>query len=152
MEKDGEKFYRELKEKVEMPELKIILEMLANDEVKHFEAVLNMSKNTNADFEDTIILSKAGNVFEKMKTGNEKFADFNDQISFFCKAQEIENKSEDFYKEKSKEETNPDFKQIFIKLAAEEEKHFFLIDNIINFLRAPNEWVENAEYHHLDDY
>ena len=38
------------------------------------------------------------------------------------------------------------------QLAAEEEKHDLLLENIIDFLSRPEQWLENAEGQHLEAY
>jgi rubrerythrin len=43
-------------------------------------------------------------------------------------------------------------KEIFLKLADEEKKHYFLLENIIDFVSRPQKWLENAEFYHLDEY
>ena len=41
---------------------------------------------------------------------------------------------------------------LFEGLAEEERKHYFLLDNVIDFLFQPQSWLENAEFVHLNDY
>ena len=43
-------------------------------------------------------------------------------------------------------------KDVFLKLADEEKKHYFLLGNIIEFISRPEHWLENAEFHHLEEY
>src|SRR3972149_1076231 len=42
-------------------------------------------------------------------------------------------------------------KNIFTKMK-EENKHYFILENIINFVSRPQTWLENAEWHHLEEY
>ena len=68
------------------------------------------------------------------------------------KAQDIEKESREFYLQKADEVQDHCQKGIFRKLAEEENKHYFLLDNIIEFVSRPEQWLENAEFHHLEDY
>lgn len=43
-------------------------------------------------------------------------------------------------------------KKILTKLAEEEKKHLFLLENLVEFISRPETWIENAEFNHLDDY
>jgi rubrerythrin len=87
-----------------------------------------------------------------MKEGNEKFDIDAGQIELYKKAQDIEKKSRDFYLEKA-EEVEEDFqKETFRKLAEEEKKHYFLLENVIQFVSRPQTWLENAEFYHLEEY
>jgi rubrerythrin len=150
MEKDSESYYLELAGKCNNAGLKNILMMLADDEKKHQEIVSKMKSNANVEVTETKILNNAKNIFQEMKDKKEKIEVNIKQKDLYIKAEELEKKSEDFYLEKSKEAENEKHKEIFLILAGEEKKHFFLLYNIQQFVSHPDYWVENAEFHHLD--
>ncbi|MBN2289397.1 MAG: rubrerythrin, partial [Candidatus Glassbacteria bacterium] len=64
----------------------------------------------------------------------------------------LEKKSEDFYQEKSSEVDDPAHKEVLLKLADEERKHYWILENIIEFVSRPDAWLENAEFHKLERY
>jgi len=72
MEKDGENYYRQLALQTANKGLKTILTMLADEEVKHYNAVERM-KTEEPQMADTTILTDAKNVFVKIKESNENF-------------------------------------------------------------------------------
>ena len=151
MEKDGEDYYRELAKKAGNKGIKTIFTMLADEEVKHYDIISEM-KTTKPELAETKILTKVKNVFEQLKDSGEKF-DFDDgQAELYKKAQDIEKKSQDFYLEKADEVEQEYQKEIFLKLAEEEKKHFFILENIIEFVSRPETWLENAEVYHLEEY
>jgi len=153
MEKDGEKYYRELAKKTANVGLQNILKMLANEEVKHYHILEQMSKNDeHAELAETAILQNAKNIFVEMREDNLKFKPDTPQTKLYRKAQEIEEKSYQFYLEKGDTVEIESQKKIFLKLAAEEKKHMFLMENIVDFVSRPETWIENAEFNHLDDY
>jgi rubrerythrin len=82
----------------------------------------------------------------------EKFDFGAQQLEYYRKAQEIERKSRNFYLQKADEVEDSIQKGIFRNLAEEEKKHFFLLQNIIDFVAMPKDWLENAEWYHLDEY
>ena len=151
MERDGEEYYRCLAQQTENKGLKTISTMLAEEEAKHYEIIQNM-KTEKPRLPETSILSDAKNIFIQMKESKEKI-DFDiEQTEFYRKAQTIEQKSIDFYLEKANEVDQEYRKQIFLKLAAEEKKHYFMLENIIEFVSRPEAWLENAEFYHLEEY
>lgn len=151
MEKDGEDYYRQIAQQTSNKGLRTILEMLASEEAKHYKALEKM-KSARPDLPETTVLSDAKNVFAQMKESNESF-DFDlGQIELYQKAQELERKSMDFYSQKAYEVEEEYQKEIFMKLAAEEKKHYFLLENIIECVSRPKMWLENAEFCHLDEY
>ena len=155
MEKDGEAYYRELGQKSNHEGLKIIFTLLADEEVSHY-TVLQKMKDANPDAtlseKEKNILDSAINIFAEMK---EKMDEINfnlPQADFYRKALETEEKSIDYYLEMSEKVESDEHKAIFKKLAAEEKKHKFLMENLVDFISRPITWLEDAEFNHLEEY
>ncbi len=151
MEKDGENYYHQLAQQTANKGLQTILIMLADDEVKHYNAIEKM-QTTEAHIAETAILTDAKNIFAQIKESGESF-DFDiKQTGLYRKAQDIEEASRNFYLEKADEVEEKYQKEIFLRLADEEKKHYFLLENIIEFVSRPETWLENAEFYHLEEY
>jgi len=151
MEKDGEDYYRQLTQQNANKGMRTILTMLADEEVKHYNTVEKM-KTEQPQIAETKILADAKNVFVQIKESGESF-DFDiEQNKLYRKAQDIEKKSRDFYTEKANEVTKEYQKKLFLRFAEEEKKHYFLLENIIEFVSRPETWLENAEFCHLEEY
>ena len=153
MEKDSENYYRELVNKTGDVGLRNILKMLADDEVKHYNIIQQMMKtDITAELAETNILENAKNIFIKIK-GKKIVFDFDlPQINFYRQAQKIEEKSYKFYLEMSDKVEIELQRTIFLKLAEQEKKHMFLLENLVEFVSRPETWIENAEFNHLDKY
>ena len=151
MEKDGEEYYRTLARQTDNKGLETILTMLADEEVKHHNAIERM-QTTEPHMTEATILTDARNIFVQIKESGESL-DFDiKQTDLYRKAQDIEKESQDFYTEKANEVTEEYQRELFLKLADEERKHYFLLDNIIEFVSEPEYWLENAEFFHLEEY
>jgi rubrerythrin len=76
------------------------------------------------------------------------------ELEAYRKAMAIEEMSREFYLDKASNAGDEVVKQIFLRLAGEEEKHFRIMENIAEFVARPEpgNWLENAEWHHLDEY
>ena len=155
MEKDGEEFYRELAENCQVKGIKTILIMLANEEVKHFNIIAQMQKHAGkSPSAKTKVLENVKNVFASMKEEKaDLFFDASD-LAAYRKAVDIEEMSLKFYQDKAAETGDKEEKQIFLRLAGEEHKHFRIMEYIVEFVARPEpgKWLENAEWHHLDEY
>ena len=151
MEKDGETFYREIAADINNKGLQAILTMLAEEEVKHYHAIESM-KQDKYQMAQTSILDDARNIFVEMKEQNQEFEPDLKQVTLYEKAKEIEKKSQQFYNEKAQQADLDVQKELFERLAKEEEKHYFLLENIIKFVSRPKLWLENAEWYHLEEY
>ncbi len=152
MEKDGEDFYREVAQQSPNRGIKTILTMLADEEVRHYNAIEKMKSAEPVQLAEGSVLTKAKNVFAQLKESGEKFTSETNQIGLYKKALDIEKKSQDFYTEKAGEVSDTNAKELFLRLAQEEQKHYVLVENIIDFLSRPDTWLENAEFCHLDEY
>jgi rubrerythrin len=151
MEKEGENYYRRLAQQTANKSLQTILTMLADEEVKHYNAIEKI-KIVELHMAETTILADAKNVFVQIQESGESF-DFDlGQIEFYKKAQDIEVKSREFYLEKAGQVKEDYQKDLFLRLAEEEKKHYFLLENIIEFVSRPETWLENAEFCHLEEY
>jgi rubrerythrin len=74
------------------------------------------------------------------------------QVEVYSQAQELEQKSRAFYTEKAEEVADPSHRALLLKLADEERRHYFLLDHVIEFINRPRNWIEDAEFNHLEAY
>lgn len=155
MELDGKEYYLESKEKVDSPELKKILQELADDEQKHyiiFKAMKDGGKAEYVESEATKILSSVRNIFVDMKDKNDQLTFADDAKNVWEHAREVEKKAEAFYREEAEKLNNKEYAVIFNKIADEEHKHWVTMDNVIKFLERPTSWLEDAEWNNLEEY
>ncbi len=155
MEEDGREYYLKNAEKTNLPELKKVLTELADDELKHykiFKALKDKEKAEYREEEKTTILSTTKNVFEALKSQGKEHVFGGEVRSIWETAMDIEIKSEKLYRDNANELDDTDQKEIFNKIADEERRHQLVIENVMEFLDRPTQWLENAEWHHLEDY
>lgn len=150
-EKYSEDYYRQLAAKSGDKCLMKVFNMLADEEARHYQIVSDMKKDITPDLAETTVLSDAKDIFEQMRESAQRF-NFNiSETELYKKALKIEKQSRDFYLEKANEVAEFQ-KEIFLELANEEKKHYFLLQNIIDFVSRPEKWLENAEFYHLEEY
>lgn len=151
-EKFSEDYYHQLAEKTDNKGLKNICNMLADEESKHKRIVEQMGQKIPAEVAQTPVLGNAKEIFEKMRQSAENF-NFNiSELELYQKARDIEKESRSFYLEKAEELKDSGQKEIFKKLADEENKHFVLLEKICDFVARPQWFLENAEMYRFDDY
>lgn len=150
MERDGERFYRNLAGESSNQGMARILTALADDEAKHYRIVKEMAEDVEPDIVVTTVLTDARNVFAQMQGTSFDLSGL--QVDVYRQAQEIERQSRAFYEEKADQVSTPAAKAILLQIADEEQRHFFLLDQIIEFMNRPRTWMENAEFNHLEEY
>jgi rubrerythrin len=151
-EKYSELYYRDLAERTPHEGLRNILTMLADEEVKHYRTVEQMKAGTPKEVAETPVLANAREVFERMRAAGAKFDFQVSEADLYAKAAKIEEESRKFYLEKAEEARDPAQKQIFQKLAEEEQKHWLIVDRLRSFVARPETFLENAEIYHFNDY
>jgi rubrerythrin len=156
LEQDSESFYRDMAAHTSDAGMQKIWNALANDEVKHYMIVKQLKAEAPApQMEDTAVLATAHSVFSQM-AGRAFDAEplvHNDlAVDAYRQAQELERQSREYYQEKADEVSQESHKALLLRIAQEENKHYFLLDHMIEFVNRPQTWIEDAEFNHLEEY
>jgi len=154
MEQDGRDFYLEHAGKTTEPALKRILEELAADELKHynlFKAMRDRQKAEYKEAEKTTIIATAKNVFEEMRGQSRNFSFPGNVRQLWEIACDVEKKSEAFYRDKAREMSDENQKRIWNRIADEEHRHWHTIEQVIQFLDRPRQWLADAEWNLLEE-
>jgi len=157
MELDGKAYYEKMAADAGNEVVKNILTDLANDEQKHYIIFKRFSEGDFSEVKEfqagsTKVLENAKNVFQQMASSGKSFEFGGDIRETWKTAQEVEKKSEDFYREKAVEEENAEVKKTLNIIADEEHKHWTLIEHVIRFLDRPKQWLEDAEWNNMEAY
>ena len=152
MEKDGEAYYRECAAKTASVGLKKILLMLADAEVTHFEVFSRMLAREEAALPDSDLLDQVKNVFAGIRAKEGAAGAQSSEAMLYRKALEIERRSWEFYGDQAEHAASPAEKLTFERIAVEERRHYRIVEGIIDFVTRPEQWLENAEWNHLEDY
>lgn len=150
MEKDGEVYYRELAAKTENTGIRNILNMLATAEVRHYETFQRMKDHQALPIVDLGYLSSIKNVFAELRERKRSITN-GTQTALYQKAQKLEERTRDFYREKANE-VDAAQREAFLKIASEEQKHYDILENLVIMLTRPDNWLENPEWYHLEEY
>jgi len=151
-EKEAESLYRQLADNTGNHGFKSIFSMLADEEAEHCSILEDMKNEVPPELSDSDILLDANEAIKKMSRNKEAFEIETDQVELYKNAQEIEKQSRDFYREKAGEVQDSFQKEIFDKLADQEQNHYILLDNIIELVLRPEQWLENAEWNPTEEY
>ena len=152
MEKDGEDYYRECAAKTASAGLSGILLMLAEAEVTHREVFRRMKKREEAAFPDSALLDQVKNVFIGIREREGAVGARSSEVELYRKALELERKSWELYGSAADQAVSPAEKLLFERIAVEERRHYRIVEGIIDFVSRPEQWLENAEWHHLEEY
>ena len=89
---------------------------------------------------------------EKIKKFNERLAELKDSVSASVRdieayktALEMEEDTEQFYRDRIAETDDANIKQIYRYLIAEEEAHSVMLKSCMDFMESPSEWFKDRK-------
>jgi rubrerythrin len=153
MEKKTIESYRMLAEKCQSNEgVKNILLMLAEDHKKHTRTLEEMQNKAAVEMKETGVFREARVLFTNMQEDKNPFSCDIDQVKLYEDARELVLKKLQFYTDIVDQMETEEDKTLLKKMAEEEKKQAAVLENIIEMIRRPQTWLEDAEFHHLDEY
>lgn len=153
MEQDGKSLYKKFAEETDYTGLKNIFLQLADDEQKHYEIFQAMKGQTQAAaMEDTTVLENTRNVFEKLMQDKGSHGQIEGDLDAYRHAMKLEADSFRLYEDVAAKEENRDVKALLLRIAGEEHKHFQVLENVYDFVNAPNQYLAWGEFSNLDEF
>lgn len=151
MELDGKAYYEKLAAETTVGGLKSIFTSLAADEQKHYEIILAIKTGTNLKMADSMVLETAKNLFEELAADRNIAASLKKSLDGYQHARKIEADSVRFYEDMAKKEDNPETVQLLLRIANEEKKHFNIMDNLYDYVLAPQNFLAWGEFSNLKE-
>ncbi len=150
MEIDGEKYYRDQAAKNEGHPISRVFLILAKAEEKHAD-LLRRRKDLTAE---TVLPDQEAekNIFNAMADFKADVTSIPRQLDVYRLALEVEQKSIELYKKMLAEADNEQDKKLLRFLVEQETDHYNLFDSLLTLVERPEEWVEDAEFGHREDY
>jgi rubrerythrin len=152
MEKDGEAYYRDVVLKTEHKGTRSILTMLADAEAAHYHIFKQLKENEKIPLEPSTNLAQVKNVFQQIAESKDFSLLKPSEIDVYKTAQGIEQKSIKLYEEQASLAGEGHSRDVFRRIADEERKHYLVLEKLIDFVSQPDQWLENPEWYHLEDY
>jgi rubrerythrin len=154
IETEGIQFYTELSQKTGAREMAGIFGFFAREEQRHYEIFNAWKNNIKApDIDDTNVLGKAGDIFRTLAaqftTAGVPAINHDD---VYKKAMRLEEKSIAYYNDISGRLIDEEQRTMLQLIIHQEQTHVKLINQLMEFQRHPNEWLENAEWSHQEEY
>lgn len=153
MEERTLNYYNELAEKcVTNIGLVNILKMLAKDHEQHLAKFQQMQDDKCTNLEVSKAYENTIEFFRKLQKDKEAFSCDIDQVRMYEKAQELVVKKLAFYSQGKADIECPKNQAVLDEIIAEEQRHQFVLGNIIEMVNRPQQWIEDAEFSHKERY
>jgi len=150
MELDGKAFYENLAKGSELAGLRNVFSQLAADEQKHYDIIQALKGHApRPAMADTPALEQAKNVFEDLLGRKDALGPVKGDLQAYLQAMKLEEDSFRLYEEAAGKEKNPAVKELLLRIAGEEHKHFEILHNIHDFFNAPSQYLAWGEFSNL---
>ena len=158
MEKEGRDFYLKTADKSADQMTREVFEFLANEELKHIEAIKTFYDNEIAGEKtdiDKVLPDQTPEVarqaiFNLFKGLEQKVPSDKPDMEAYAFARDFEKNGEKFYRQAAAKATDAEVKKLFEFLVEEELRHFQMIDDSMAFLENPEEWFHRQEKWHVE--
>jgi rubrerythrin len=153
MEVDGKAYYEQLAAQSDQAGLKTIFERLAADEQKHFEIFRALKEEGPAPtMQDSTTLADAQNIFAEKLRQPGPGESVEGDLAGYRHAMKLEADSFRFYEDAAAKEQRTVVKTLLQRIAEEEHQHFTILENIFQFVNAPNQYLAWGEFSNLGEF
>ena len=153
MESSGREYYENLAKTANLPGLQTIFTRLAEDEQRHYDIFRELKEGAYVQtVPDSAVLDEVRNVFVSLPRDAKALKDVSASLAAYRHAMKLEADSFRLYEEAAAGESDPAVRDLLLKIAAEEHKHYTILENIYHFVNAPNQHLAWGEFSNLDEF
>ena len=129
-----------------------ILSMLIHNQEKHLRSLNGMQNIEISDQGAQGLFKSVQSVLQQIHADKNTFSCDMDQIKLYRETRDLVLRKIEIYQEAQKEIEAETQKALLESLVKQETKQAFVLNNIIEMVERPNQWLEDAEFSHLDEY
>jgi len=131
---DGKGYYERCGAEAGVPELSRIFAMLSEDELRHADALRAQQSGARVELAHSTTLDGARFLLRNLSVQQAPLAQFNGDLSSYVCAMDFEAASVRLYGQLAREAEHHWEKELFLKIAAEDEMHFTLLEHMRELL------------------
>ncbi|MDF2820284.1 MAG: rubrerythrin [Clostridiales bacterium] len=152
LEIDLEKSYKEQAELNKDNSLNAVFLLLAKEEEIHADILRNHKDKITYELPSSELLNESMNLFKNLGKFKIDIKDIPSQLDSYRTALALEKESLTFYDTLLKDASDEESKKVFGYLLKQEETHCSILEQLIQMLIKPEDWVESAEFGVREDY
>jgi rubrerythrin len=153
LETETIKRYRALAERCTDHEgIRRILDMLISDHESHLASLRSWGDSRGAEAEDIGVFFEVKQMLEKMRSEKDTFSCSMEQVQLYREARDLVLQKLDMYQKIQAGLPDPAGRARLDQFILEEKKQGRVLDNIIRMVERPEQWLEDAEFSHLEEY
>ena len=134
---EGKGYYDRCSAEAGVPGLSRIFAMLSEDELRHADALRAHQSGTRVELAQSGTLDGARFILRDLSVQQEPLEQFHGDLASYLYAMDCEAASVRLYGQLAREAKDHWEKELFLKIAAEDEMHFTLLEHMRELLEAP---------------
>ena len=152
VEKSGQLFYREMAKACRQQGLENVFNMLAEDQARLLKKLADLKfRYADVEMEDCKSLKSKDNVFESLRKNRKDIVVTND-IEAYELALDAERRIYAQYERAIALENDAATRNLLRRIAASDRGELRDIEQVYDFVNAPNEFLEWGEFSNLDEF
>jgi rubrerythrin len=153
IEREGREYYRARAQETSNPEIAGVLRLLADEEQRHYDFFAALEKNDTTFYtHSSVAIAEAREAFSRLAAAFQEQDAVEDAETTYAKALEMEKASVAYYERLIGDVSSENGKKALTAILEEEKNHVHIVQGLLEFVRRPREWLENAEFTHLEEY
>jgi len=152
MEEEARIYYEKLAAATFDHELKNLFTMLANAELEHHDALVEMKGKIGSQKAEFKALQGAACLFKPLLAKRDLMAGLKEDPDAYQQVVKEEEKGVQFYQELANQVKEEGAREILLRIAEEERKHLKIVENIYSFVESPKTFLVSAEFSNLKEY
>jgi len=131
---EGKGYYERCRAEAGVPELSRIFAMFSEDELRHADALRAQQSGARVELGHSTTLDGARYLLRNLSVGQTTLAKFNGDLSPYVCAMDFEAASVRLYGQLARDAEHHWERELFLKIAAEDEMHFTLLEHMRELL------------------
>ncbi len=132
--------------------VKNILRMLAKEQKIQIDILNQWNVKIHPDYVSSAFFEDSKLILQDLKAKIDSFSCEIDHLNLYRHAKEIQEKSLQSYVDAKEELSNAEYLGLLSTLITQKRKQIILLDNIIELLLRPEQWIESPEFNRLEEY
>ena len=151
MEAEAVKTYSRLSKEAPLEQLRGVFNVLADEEQGHFDLFAGLQRRSVEVPADEDILKRSKALLSKWDR-EFRAPDLSNLKNAYEKGMKTEHEAVAFYSKERELLKDENQKRVMDVIIHQEKRHIVLFENLMDFVRQPRQWLENAEFNHLEEY
>ena len=134
-EGDEKGYYQRCGAEAGVPGLSLIFDMFSRDEVRHADALRALQNGAKVELDHSPTLDGARSILRRLSVEEASLSGFNGDLRSYGSAMDFEADSVRVCGELAREAVHCWERELFLKIAAEDEVHFTLLEHMCDLLK-----------------